>query len=177
MFFCHLDQSSAGIVLGCLDDEIRFWVYTTVDTTSAQYFSSILDSAIAEHVASRIVYILRSAMPFCWWAYGMVNWKTKPWSFLYCSQAVLNYSRPISSHSCLIVLPVWHSTSVWYDLRTFNMMSANFAGRNAMVLYDEKPSIIIMKYCDPPVDWVYVGPYMFICICSSTSFFLATFLL
>jgi len=32
------------------------------------------------------------------------------------------------------------------------VMSADFVGRNAMVLYDEKPSIIIMKYRDPPAD-------------------------
>jgi len=62
----RLDQSSAGIVLGCLDNGIRFWVYTTVDTASAQYFSGILDFAIAEHIASRIVHILHSAVPFRW---------------------------------------------------------------------------------------------------------------
>ena len=64
---CHCsNQSSAGIVPGCLDNGIRFWVYTTVDTASAQYFSGIPDSAIVEHVTSRIVHILHSAMPFCW---------------------------------------------------------------------------------------------------------------
>jgi len=31
-------------------------------------------------------------------------------------------------------------------------MLADFAGRNATVLYDEKPSIIIMKYHDPLAD-------------------------
>jgi len=60
------DQSLAGIVLGCLDDGIRFQVYTTVDTMLAQYFSGIPDSAIAECVASRIMRILYSAVPFCW---------------------------------------------------------------------------------------------------------------
>jgi len=64
---CHCpDQSSAGIVLGCLDNGIRFRVYTTIDTVSAQYFSGIPDSAIAERVISRIICILCSVMPFCW---------------------------------------------------------------------------------------------------------------
>ena len=65
--FCRCpDQSSVGIVPGRLDDGIRFRVYTTIDTAAAQYFSGIPDSAIAECVASRIVRILRSAVPFCW---------------------------------------------------------------------------------------------------------------
>ena len=66
MSYRRLDQSSVEIVPGCLDNGIRFWVYTTVDTASVQYFSGILDFAIAEHITSRIVHILHSAVPFCW---------------------------------------------------------------------------------------------------------------
>ena len=66
MSYRRLDQSSVEIVPGCLDNGIRFWVYTTVDTASVQYFSGILDFAIAEHIASRIVHILHSAVPFRW---------------------------------------------------------------------------------------------------------------
>jgi len=73
MFCYRPDQSSAGIVPDHLDDGIRFRVYTTIDTASAQYFSGIPNSAIAERIVSRIVRILRSAVSFCWWAYGMVN--------------------------------------------------------------------------------------------------------
>ena len=157
-----LDQSSAGIALDHLDDRIRFQTYTTINTAFAQYFNGIPDSAIAKHVLSRIVCIFYLVAPFCWWAYGVVNWKSKPWSFLYCSQAVLHHSCPILSHSCFNLLPVCCSAFAWYDLITFSVMSADFDDKNATVLYNKKPSIIIMKYYDLPADWVCVGSYILV---------------
>ena len=65
-FWRRPDQSLAGTVPGRWDDGIRFWTYTTVDTASAQYLSSIPDSAIIERAPSRIVCMLCSAAPFCW---------------------------------------------------------------------------------------------------------------
>jgi len=51
-----------------------------------------------------------------------------------------------------------------------NVISADLVFRNAIVQYDEKPSMIIIKYNAPPADWTWDDPHMSMCTHSSMFF-------
>ena len=142
LFLYHI---SAGTMSGLCFEGTRFLKYTTVCTTSSQYFVGNPESTSIDLAVSNIVCILYSAAPFYWWACAVVNLIMKPCLFLNSVHSQLSHSQPLSTLTCNTFFPVSLSVSARNFFSMLRVASAIFSLKNSTYQNADAPSMINMK--------------------------------
>ena len=122
---------------------------------------------------SNKVRFLPSETPFHCGVPGGVSCETIPHSFRSSSKFWLKYSPPWSYRSVLILLPCWFCTSF---LNFLNLSRASYLC-HIRYTYPNllKSSVNVMKYWNPPLACVFIGPHTSLCIKPNKSLALSPF--